>query len=350
MHESVGEGGVGLGQRVKRQGGIEVVFGVEGHVPHQPAQRRQGEGGAGVGQAVGAEGAAAVLCQQHKTQQGLADQQRKQPEARQKAVAAWKRQQQQGAIDGELPTQRRSYPIRRLRRDVGVGAEITPQTAPVPPQLAQPPGQPAQLQQIGAEAGGRGILQLRIQARLVGVAMVPLVIAAVEIGVVEAQHAKPPGQGVVALAIGEGGAVGALMHGAEAEGQTPAEQRQTHQAQGQRQRWRSPEEAACQQEGAMAEQLAPGGTGAALVEVGEQGRRQEGRRVCCRVSGGGSGRGGTFRARDDRGASGACWAGGCNGHGGGGAGGGGGGGAWRDVGTLSQRASCRAPYQTRRSA
>ena len=75
-------------QGVKGQGWIEVVLGVEGHVPHQPAQRRQRVGGAGVAQAVGHKWAAAVLGHQHKAQQRLANGQGQQPKPETKAIAA----------------------------------------------------------------------------------------------------------------------------------------------------------------------------------------------------------------------------------------------------------------------
>ena len=45
---------------LERQGGVEVVLGMERHVPHQPAHGSQGEGGAGVGESVVAVGAALI--------------------------------------------------------------------------------------------------------------------------------------------------------------------------------------------------------------------------------------------------------------------------------------------------
>ena len=59
---------VGFGQGVEGYGGVEVVLGMEWHVPHQPAQRLQRQRGAGVAGAVIAEAAAAVLGQQHEAQ------------------------------------------------------------------------------------------------------------------------------------------------------------------------------------------------------------------------------------------------------------------------------------------
>ena len=229
---------MGCRQGVKGEGGIQMVLGVERHVPHQPPQRRQGVGGAGVAQAIGHEGTAAVLGQQHKAQQGLPHRQRQQPIPEQKTVGTDQGNQGQQAISSELQPQRTTHPRGGIGGDVRTGAEISSQPCQMAADLADPPGQAAELQQIGGSGGGGLVLQFRIETHQVGVAVVPLVIAPVEIGVVETQHARPPGHGVVEGAAGEGGAVAGLVHRAEREGQAPTQQQQADQPQRRHQRRR----------------------------------------------------------------------------------------------------------------
>ena len=218
-------------QGVEGQGGVEVVLGVEGHVPHQAPQRRQGVGGAGVAQAIGHKGAAAMLGQQHKAQQGLPHRQGQEPKPEKKTVGADQGQQGQQAIDSELQRQRTTHRRDGISGDVGTGAEISSQPCQMAADLADPPGDGTELQQIGTPGGGRTVLQLWIEAHQVGVAVVPLVVTPVEIGVIETQHPGPPGHAIVEIPAGEGGAVARLMHGAEREGQAPAQQQQAEQPQ-----------------------------------------------------------------------------------------------------------------------
>ena len=130
-----------------------------------------------------------------------------------------------------------------------------------------------------------------------GVAVVPLVVAAVEISVVETQHAGPPGHAIVEGAAGEGGAVAGLMHRAEREGQAPTQQQQTEQPQRRHQRrrhqWRrhqrrrhqrrkhqrlAPQQPTSHQHAQMEGQLQQPGPVMALVEgsqpVGRQGSQR----------------------------------------------------------------------------
>ena len=136
-------------------------------------------------------------------------------------------------------------------------------------QFADPPVPAQQLQAVGQAGGGLGILQFGIEAHLVGEAVVPLVIAAVKGGVVEAQQAGDPGTGVVEAAAGKGGAVAAFVHGRKAGGQANAAGHQAQQSQGQGQAGLGPEPATSadqQQVGAKAHQA---GSIAQGIELGE---------------------------------------------------------------------------------
>ena len=100
-----------------------------------------------------------------------------------------------------------------------------------------------------------------------GVAVVPLVIATVKIGVVEADYPCPPGPAIVTVALVKGGAVTALVHGAEAKGQSGAQQSQGRQAQHQGQSGLAPQPATHQDQGQMAPELTPtSGIGTAIEQ------------------------------------------------------------------------------------
>ena len=174
-----------------------------------------------------------MLGQQHEAEQRLAHRQGQEPVPEKKAVASGEGGEGQQGVDERLKTEGAPQGGNGVGRDVGTTAEVAAQSGPVATEFAGPPGQTAELKQIGAQAAGGAILQLRIEPGQMGVAVVPLVVAAIEIGVVEAENAGPPGDRVVETAAGEGGAMAALMHGAEGEGQGPAEQQQPGQGQGQ---------------------------------------------------------------------------------------------------------------------
>jgi hypothetical protein len=119
------------------------------------------------------------------------------------------------------------------------------------------------------------LLQLGIEPRLVRVAVVPLVIAAVKVGVVETEHTGPPGHRVIAGPVGEGRAVAAFMHGAEAEGQAPAQQQQRRQAQGPGPGGLQPDGGTQHNQAPMARHLTPAGCITAPVELGQPPRADQ---------------------------------------------------------------------------
>lgn len=123
-----------------------------------------------------------MLGQQEETQERLTHQQRQQPVPEQKAIAPRQREQGQGAIDGELPANRLAHLGNHLRVEVGHGREIGPnQLTAVAAELAGPPVPAADLEHVAPEAGGGRILKLRVEPWQVGVAVVPLVVAAVKV-------------------------------------------------------------------------------------------------------------------------------------------------------------------------
>ena len=74
-------------QGVEGKRGIQVVFGVERHVPHLPSNHRIRQGCTGVAGAIGIKATAAVLRQHRQPQERLANGQGQQPIPEQKTTA-----------------------------------------------------------------------------------------------------------------------------------------------------------------------------------------------------------------------------------------------------------------------
>lgn len=142
-------------------------------------------------------------------------------------------------------------------------------------EFADPPGESAELEEIGGQGAGCRVLQFRIEPGLMGVAVMPLVIAAIEIGVVEAQDPGQPSHRVVEAAAGEVGAVAALVHGAKAERQASAQEDQSGQPQWQRTICVQPNRSAQRDQRCMADRSAPPRCIAASIEFRQLVRRDQ---------------------------------------------------------------------------
>ena len=71
MLERRSDPSVGCGQGMEGKGCIQVMFSVEGHIPHLPGHYGVREGGTGIAGAIGIKAAAAVLRQHRQSEKRL---------------------------------------------------------------------------------------------------------------------------------------------------------------------------------------------------------------------------------------------------------------------------------------
>jgi hypothetical protein len=92
-----------------------------------------------------------------------------------------------------------------------------------------------------------------------GITVMPLVIATVEISVIKTEKPSPPGNGIIKLPVGKGSAMATFMHRTKAKGQTSTKEQQCQEAEAQRQTRTGPSQGGQNYKKSMAQQLAPTG-------------------------------------------------------------------------------------------